>query len=205
LLVPAAGFFSGIGVVSGTGSIAVARDAAGEMLAAGGWGWILGDEGSAPALVREAARAVRGAIDAGNMTDPLIGALMAELKTDDPTKLGRILNEGRSAVAWGRHAGVVFSAAEAGSPLAAKVISDGGRALGALVETLIRRGADASRVVAGGGVIVEQPLLMDAFRKAVAEVSPNSEVILLREPPVTGAVALAANLLRQTGRSNLRA
>ncbi len=54
--VPAAGYADGIGVVSGTGSIAVARTAEGRMLAAGGWGWILGDEGSAPALVREAAQ-----------------------------------------------------------------------------------------------------------------------------------------------------
>ena len=61
LMVPAAGYFGGIGVVSGTGSIAVARTAEGHMLAAGGWGWILGDEGSAPALVREAAKAIRDA------------------------------------------------------------------------------------------------------------------------------------------------
>ncbi len=38
LLVPAAGFVTGIGVVSGTGSIAVARTADDEMLVAGGWG-----------------------------------------------------------------------------------------------------------------------------------------------------------------------
>lgn len=205
LLVPAAGYFSGVGVVSGTGSIAVARGRNGEMLAAGGWGWILGDEGSAPALVREAARAVRGSIDAGNLSDPLIDALMNVLDTKEATKLGRLLNENRSAVVWGRYAGAVFSAADAGSPLAAKVIQDGGRALGALVEVLIGRGADASRVVAGGGVIVEQPRLMDAFRASMADVSPTSEVILLREPPVKGALALAAQLLDQTAQGALRA
>ncbi|HEY2111576.1 MAG TPA: BadF/BadG/BcrA/BcrD ATPase family protein, partial [Dongiaceae bacterium] len=71
LMGPAAGFFGGISVVAGTGSIAVARTPEGRMLVAGGWGWILGDEGSAPALVRDAAKAIRGAIDAGNGADPL--------------------------------------------------------------------------------------------------------------------------------------
>jgi N-acetylglucosamine kinase-like BadF-type ATPase len=195
LMVPAAGFLDGIGVVAGTGSIAVARTADRKMLVAGGWGWILGDEGSAPALVREAARAIRGALDARAPADALIEALMREIGTDDPTKLGRLLNETRSAVIWGRYANAVFDAAEAGSPLAARVITEGGSALAGLVGALMKRGADAARVVAGGGVIVEQPLLMLAFKVAMTEISPSSEVVLLRKPPVVGAVALAERLL----------
>lgn len=195
LLVPAAGYFQGIGVVSGTGSIAVARTTDGKMLAAGGWGWILGDEGSAPALVRDAAKAIRGAIDAGDTTDPLIAALMAELNTKDPTKLGRLLNDVRGAVVWGRHASAVFKAADEGSKLADAVITEGGKALAALVAVLVKRGANAERVVAGGGVIAEQPLLMSAFRTAMAEIAPKSEVLLLRKPPVIGAIALAAHNL----------
>jgi N-acetylglucosamine kinase-like BadF-type ATPase len=161
------------------------------MLAAGGWGWILGDEGSAPALVRDAAKAIRGAIDAGDGADPLTDALMAELGTDDPTMLGRLLNDTRSAVIWGRYANAVFAAADAGSRLAQGVIIEGGAALAALVGVIVKRGADAASVVAGGGVIVEQPRLMAAFAAAMKKVSPNSAVVLLREPPVMGALALA--------------
>jgi glucosamine kinase len=195
LLVPAAGFRSGIGVVSGTGSIAVARTDAGEMLVAGGWGWILGDEGSAAALVREAARAVRGSIDLGESGDPLVESLMARLKTDDPTKIGRLLNEVRGAAIWGSYADAVFDAAARNSTLAARVISDGAAALAALVGVLIGRGADASHVVIGGGVIVEQPRLFKEFRDAIARVSPQSEVTLLRASPVNGALVLAERQL----------
>lgn len=191
LMGPAAGYFGGISVVAGTGSIAVARSPDGRMLAAGGWGWILGDEGSAPALVRDAAKAIRGAIDAGDGADPLTDALMAELGTDDPTMLGRLLNDTRSAVIWGRYANAVFAAADAGSHLAQGVIIEGGAALAALVGVIIKRGADAASVVAGGGVIVEQPRLMAAFAAAMKKVSPESAVVLLREPPVMGALALA--------------
>ena len=63
LLVPAAGFQRGIGVVAGTGSVAVSRLADTTMLVAGGWGWFLGDEGGAVGLVREAVRAVRRALE----------------------------------------------------------------------------------------------------------------------------------------------
>ena len=194
LMVPAAGYDDGIGVVAGTGSIAVARTAEGKMLAAGGWGWILGDEGSAAALVREAAKAIRHALDRGQEDDPLIAMLMREIGTDDQTKLGILLNETRGAAAWGRYANAVFDAANAGSPLASRVIKEGGEGLAALVQLLIERGANASLVVAGGGVIAEQPMLMTAFVEAMASVSPASRVVLLREPPVIGAVALAARL-----------
>jgi glucosamine kinase len=202
LMVPAAGHADGIGVVAGTGSIAVARTADGKMLAAGGWGWILGDEGSAPALVREAAKAVRHSLDRGEDGDPLIAALMRELNTDDQTKLGILLNETRGAAVWGRYANAIFEAAIAGSVLAVRVIREGGAGLAALVELLIERGANPALVVAGGGVISEQPMLMTAFVDAMAKVSPSSQVLLLREPPVLGGVALARRLLASQGLSS---
>lgn len=205
LMVPAAGYLDGIGVVAGTGSIAVARTAEGKMLAAGGWGWILGDEGSAAALVREAAKAIRRALDRGQEGDPLIGMLMREIGTDDQTKLGILLNETRGAAAWGRYANAVFDAAHAGSPLASRVIKEGAEGLAALVQLLIERGANAALVVAGGGVIAEQPMLMTAFVEAMASVAPASRVVLLREPPVIGAVALAARLVAGESQSRGRA
>jgi N-acetylglucosamine kinase-like BadF-type ATPase len=194
LLVPAAGFASGIGVVSGTGSIAVARSASDEMLVAGGWGWILGDEGSAAALVREAARAIRGSLDLGRRDDPLIEKLMTKLQTSDATKIGRLLNDTRSAAIWGSYADAVFDAAAQGSALAIRVIGEGAEALAALVRILIDRGADATHVVIGGGVVVEQPRLFDAFVAAMEKVSPTSEVTLVRAPPVFGALAIAERL-----------
>lgn len=195
LLVPAAGFDGGIGVVSGTGSIAVARTGTGDMLVAGGWGWILGDEGSAAALVREAARAIRASIDLGESGDPLVEGLMAKLETNDATKIGRLLNDVRGAAVWGSYAGAVFDAAARNSPLAIKVVNEGATALAGLVGILIARGADASHVVIGGGVVVEQPALFEAFREAMFAISPQSEVTLLLAPPVNGALALAERLL----------
>ncbi|MET0813328.1 MAG: BadF/BadG/BcrA/BcrD ATPase family protein, partial [Microbacterium sp.] len=55
LLVPAAGFAQGIGLIAGTGAIGVGTDADGRPLITGGWGWVIGDEAGAAGLVREAA------------------------------------------------------------------------------------------------------------------------------------------------------
>jgi N-acetylglucosamine kinase-like BadF-type ATPase len=76
LLVPAAGLDAGIGIVAGTGSIAVGTDSRGEILLAGGWGWVLGDEGGAAAIVREATRAALTAHDDGLADDGLLAALL---------------------------------------------------------------------------------------------------------------------------------
>ena len=68
LLVPAAGYVEGIGVVSGTGSIAVARSRDGRMLAAGGWGLVraCGPERTVPSHERGRIRTRRWCSPAGS-------------------------------------------------------------------------------------------------------------------------------------------
>ena len=196
LLLPAAGHAMGISVIAGTGSIAVARLPDGTMLTAGGWGWFLGDEGSASGLVRDAARAVRAALDRGEAMDPLAQMLLGILDIDDPVRLGKTLAAEGSAAGIGRHAPALFAAAEGGSEIARSVIEAGGQALALLVRRLVDRGATGGCVVAGGGVITSQPLLMRAFESAVAEQVPGWTVTLLTIPPAFGAVRLAEALIR---------
>jgi glucosamine kinase len=194
LLVPAAGFDHGVGVVAGTGSIAVARLPDRTMLVAGGWGWLLGDEGGAVGLVREAARAVRGALDSGYTTDPLIGCLCRSLGAANPIQFGHKLVEAGGAAAIGGHVSAVFEAAAMGSDLARTVIREGGAALARLVRQLVGRGATGREVVAAGGVITRQDALMAAFREALETAAPEWRITLLAGPPVQGALALARRI-----------
>ena len=71
LLAPSVGLGDGVGLVAGTGSVAVGRDSSGAPVYVGGWGWLFGDEGSAPGLIREAARASLAARDRGEDPDLL--------------------------------------------------------------------------------------------------------------------------------------
>jgi N-acetylglucosamine kinase-like BadF-type ATPase len=196
LLVPAAGLDKGVGLVAGTGSVAVGRLPDGGPVQVGGWGAVLGDEGGAAGLVREAARAVWAAHDRGEEPDALATGLVAAFGVAEVPALGAALEAATDVSGeWGRHSPVVFAAAGAGSPLASAVIADGGRALASLVVRLAGRGVPVDDVVVAGGTVLAQPALYEAFTSALAESLPAARPQRLRVPPVEGAVALARSLL----------
>ncbi|HEX3789928.1 MAG TPA: BadF/BadG/BcrA/BcrD ATPase family protein [Pseudonocardiaceae bacterium] len=195
LLVPAADLTAGIGVIAGTGSIAVGTAADGAVLFAGGWGWVLGDEASAPAILREATRSALAAHDDGRPDDGLLAALLARFGVADPPALARAVNDEPTTANWGRGAVSVFQAADAGSVLAAQVIDEAARHLTVLVDQLVRRGSVGETVVAAGSVLLNQPRLVERFRARLAVVQPALRLILLTVPPVAGGVVLARRRL----------
>lgn len=194
LLLPAVSRSGGVAVIAGTGSIAVSRDSEGRMLSAGGWGWFLGDEGSATGLVRDAARAVRLSLDNGRPLEQLGEAMLSASGAASPVDLGRSLSDLGSAARIGALVQSVFEAAVSGSFLAQDVVRRGGDALAFLVQQLAERGAVTDQVVTAGGVITRQPSLFSAFEGALAKRLPSARLTLLAEPPVTGALALARTL-----------
>jgi N-acetylglucosamine kinase-like BadF-type ATPase len=195
LLVPAAGCEHGIGIVAGTGSIGVGADAAGNTLLAGGWGWVIGDEGGAAAIVREATKAALTAHDEGQADDGLLAALRRAFDVPNAERLARAVNDDPTVENWAPRASVVFAAADDGSALAAAVIDDAARHLATLVSRLIARGAVGGTVVAAGSVIVRQPRLAAALAARLADRHPDLTLRILDTDPVAGAVVLARRLL----------
>lgn len=201
LLPLAMGITGGIGIVSGTGSICVARDGAGQLVRAGGWGWVLGDEGGATGIVREAVRASLASLDAGEPPDALVSRLFSCFGAADGPELAMAFTRSSSAAYWGSHAAEVFEAAEEGSVLAARVIDAQARALAHLVDNLPARGVTADRVVAGGGVIRTQPRLRDAFLAEMGRSHPHMTATVVDREPVEGALALARSLQDREGKT----
>ncbi|WP_329263515.1 ATPase [Streptomyces sp. NBC_01478] len=196
LLVPAAGLDKGVGLVAGTGSVAVGLLGDGTRLQVGGWGAVLGDEGGAAGLVREAARAAWAAHDRGEAPDRLALGLVEAFAVAEVPALGAALESASDVSAdWGRHARVVFTAADAGSLLAREVIAEAGRSLAALVVRLAERGVPVDDVVVSGGTVLAQPRLYEALTGALAEQVPGARPQPIRVPPVEGAVALARTIL----------
>lgn len=191
LVVPAAGAESGIGVIVGTGSIAASTLESGQVVTAGGWGWILGDEGSAPALVREGIKATLARSERGDPIDPLGARLFAAFDVDNAPDLLIQSTGTMGKVEWGRFAPEIFTALEEGSEDARLVIHHAAAHLRQLVERLVARGADPSTVVVAGGVATNQPVLVSAFADELRRLDSGVQVITLSEDPVHGAVALA--------------
>ncbi len=91
----------GVGVIAGTGSIAVGRTPDGRTARAGGWGHLIGDEGSAYLVVLEALRLVARRADgrepqpaaaggegfASGSADPLTVRLCRALGVDRPARI----------------------------------------------------------------------------------------------------------------------
>ncbi|MCL2783650.1 MAG: hypothetical protein FWD80_06755 [Propionibacteriaceae bacterium] len=193
---PALGLTAAIAVVSGTGSIVVGRDGDGELVKVGGYGWILGDPGAAPSLVRESVVAIMQADDEGAMPGALARALMAHYGSSDAVGLGYDFTADAGMTNWGALAPLVFDAADAGDQIAIRVIEADGRQLAQDVQTLRAKDVVSFDVVASGGVITSQPRLERAFTNALQVLDPSMRVHILRGAPVDGALTLAAELGR---------
>jgi glucosamine kinase len=188
LVLAAAGIESGIALIAGTGSVAYGRAATGQEARAGGWGWLLGDEGSAAWVAREAAREVMRRADAGERPGPLGLGLLAAAGAVDSIDLSGRLHRLREPRRWASLAAAVFAAA--GSDAGAGALADRAAAgLAALVAVVRTRLGAVGPVVLAGGLLLNQPLLEAGVRNRV-----EGPVLRLEEPPVAGAVRLASGV-----------
>jgi N-acetylglucosamine kinase-like BadF-type ATPase len=184
LVLAAAGLESGIALVSGTGSVAYGRDGAGREARAGGWGWLVGDDGSGAWLAREAAREVMLRCDSGEPLGTLGEAMLGAVKVRGATELIGKLNALSEPREWAALAGVVFEA-ELTDAGAALLVERTASALGDLVGLVRKQLSLDGPLVLAGGQLLNQPRLESAVRKRVGA------SIRLMEPPVAGAVRLA--------------
>ncbi len=86
-LVGAHGKREGVLVLSGTGSVALGVNAAGDMARVGGWGYLLGDEGSGHLIGMQGLRAVTLADDQRIPPTSLTEALLAAVGVEDVMRL----------------------------------------------------------------------------------------------------------------------
>jgi N-acetylglucosamine kinase len=193
-LVGGTGRTSGIVCVAGTGSIAFGMNRAGERRRTGGWGHLLGDEGSGYALGLAAVRAVCRACDGRGPTTALTDLVLRHCGVPDPTGL-----VGLAYGTWGPSdvaalAPLVGSASTAGDAVAGSIVDEAATEL-ALATFTVAGALDmrhvACEVVAAGGLWAGVPRLRDTFTRRIHETLPEAEVITPRASPVAGAVLLA--------------
>lgn len=196
LLSYAAGYPKAIGVISGTGSIAVGTTPEGKGISAGGWGWLVGDDGGATGLVREAVRAALIASDCGHRDHILEAGLTAAAGV---TRIGEVSMKLmlERPEQWALLAPAVFAASATGSPIAKWVINAAARSLSDLVDSVANRGAAADQIVLGGSVIASQPEFAAEVRSLLAISRPQATTIVLDQPPVAGALVISQMLHTQ--------
>ncbi|GAB3391679.1 BadF/BadG/BcrA/BcrD ATPase family protein [Humibacter soli] len=196
LLAPAIGAEHAIAMIVGTGSIVSARDTSGRRVTADGHGWLFGDWGSGPGLVRDAiGRLLSHSDRGGSQDDPLIHALCDHFDARDAIELASAATIRADPEVWGSAAVRVFGAADEGSLLAHDTIAAAADRLVDGVDAVLRRGGLGDRVVAAGGVIVNQPRLRDAVRDRLALRHDPLGLHTLDAAPVEGALRLAERIV----------
>lgn len=190
----ASGLEVGVVLVSGTGSTAWGRGHTGTEARAGGWGYVLRDEGSGFWFGLAALRHALREMDLGWPPGPLTRRLVAACEVPDRGQLPAAFYFDPSRRRWAEKGRLVFELAEEGDPSAIEIVESGADALSALALTVAHRLRLSGPVLLAGGVLRNQPLLRDRVRSRILAAGLE-DVRPLEVEPVQGAVRLAAQLL----------
>ena len=185
LVLSAAQTDEGIALISGTGSVAYGRTSDGREARYGGWGWLVGDDGSGAWITREAVREVMGRAESRRPLGDLGSRLLAACRTGDPMQLPGKVHRLREPMKWAAMANVVFEAADL-DPGAQSVVLRAASALSHLARSVGASLGIDGPVVMAGGLLLNQPKLECAVREELGPLCTRLEA-----PPVAGAVRLA--------------
>lgn len=191
---------AGAVLMAGTGSMAFGRTAEGRAVRAGGWGPLLGDEGSAAWVGRKAVQAVLRAADGRSPETAMTGPLMAEfgLSGLDGFKVeaaaGRLTPARLASVV-----SLVNRAAGEGDMPATAILREAAVELASLVPTIWRLMGEPAgpwRVVKIGGLFDACPSLGPWIAEKLGSAVPAAVLADPEMSPVQGAALLA---LREGG------
>ena len=169
----------GILVIGGTGAVVLGRCSDGVRYTAGGWGPMIGDEGSGFWIGREAVKRAFWAYDRGEPTK-LLEAIRQAWGVAD---LGGIVGfaNARPGPDFAALAPVVTACAEAGDDLAVRVLTSAGDELAAQVSVVWRKmlqhGEVKSKVAYTGSVVEKITRVRERMRERIASGCPGLTVI----------------------------
>jgi len=194
-LAAGAGDDPGIVIISGTGSIVYGRNQRGEAARAGGWGHMIGDEGSGYWIGREALAAVMRAGDGRGPETQLQADVLAHFGIADLSRMPGIVYDRdvprMSVAALGP---IVDRAAGQGDAVARRIIDMAADELALAarsVATRLEMRGDAFTFLLAGTVFRVVPRLTTGLPHRLTEIAPRSTCRLLDEEPARGAVWLA--------------
>ena len=192
----------GVALISGTGSFAFGQDRRGRYARNGGWGFLLGDEGSGYAIARAGLRAaIRMADGCGPATrllDDFLSRFRCTQAADLVPAIYRFAHDPGAVAAFSP---LVFDAAESGDTMANSIVVEAGRDLAVMVATVAAKldfGNGPFPLAITGGVLLGNRLLSETVQAGVAEHGLRVSPVVPVPDPVAGAVRLAARLRAQS-------
>jgi len=190
----------GVVLLAGTGSIAVGVDSAGRRVRAGGWGHILGDEGSGYDIARRALNAATRSIDGRTPSNLLRERLVAAAGVASFEDLAnRIYLGGWTPGQVAALAPAVMAAADDGEAVALEILMVAAHELALAVRVVVlslgmqEQGFD---LILSGGILAGSPRVVELVRREIASFAPRAAIALPGHPPAYGAALIALQAVR---------
>lgn len=183
----------GVVVIAGTGSIVLGMNAEGRSARAGGWGWLVADEGSACAIGRSGLLAAFYAHDGVGPETRLTRVFLEHFRVEAPEEIKALIY----APEFGQRgfaslAPLVSYAAEQGDTVSGEIIRQAGHALARQCGAVLVRLAFPDAPVAPVGGAFEHIVGLNAsFRADLQAGFPSARVVAPRLTPVYGAIIMA--------------
>lgn len=184
---------TGVALIAGTGSIALARDQYGQLRRVGGWGHLLGDEGSGYDLGLSALRAALRAYDGRGEKTLLLERILEhwELSRGDDM-LERAYDDVRGKGEIARLAPLVLQVARAGDATAMTIMRQRADEL-ALTAFVASQGlsfpAPGAALVLGGSLLLQAEDYREMVIQSWRRHQPTGKIVLDANPAASAAQA----------------
>lgn len=190
----------GIVVNSGTGSFAAGINSKGTYARAGGWGYIVGDEGSAYDIGLKAIKMAFRSFDGREKDTEVIELLKQKFRVKEVDDLvSRIYNNGFTVEQIAAVAPLVIRSAEK-DMISRRIVNEAGTALGELVcAVAIRLGMTKQKfpVAAVGGNFRSGGYLLRSLRLRIKQDCPNARVNHVHVEPAQGSLSIALEAFKK--------
>jgi len=194
-LAGAFGTAPGIIIISGTGSICFGKSSEGKVVRSGGWGYLLGDEGSGYYIGRKATMAALKDFDGRGDKTKLRSALEQHFNlTSIELIIPQIYQNKIDRIAIAQLAPIVFEYANNGDGVAEEIIRQTGRELGKLAKAVAEKlnfSNEEIRVALIGSIFKQKEMLINDISKELYEISWNIEISDSLFEPQFGAALMA--------------
>lgn len=185
---------SGVSVVAGTGSICCGRNEAGDYITVGGWGHLIGDEGSGYAIGRDVLKAVTHYWDGYGEETSLVKAVIDTLHLEDRQQMiAYVYENSKSSVA--KAARIAEQEAASGDAVAKKILLKNAGDLAKLVKAVtVQLSMQQGEIALLGGLLENDTIYRKNLVKEIQNTNPGFVCVAPKQNALTGAVLMAQTM-----------
>jgi N-acetylglucosamine kinase-like BadF-type ATPase len=179
-------------VIAGTGSNVMGKSISAEIVTVGGWGRILGDEGSGYRIGLEVLRSATRELDGREKGSMLLDAFSKRFGLKTRQQLINAVYKEKFEIA--SLAPLALEAASLQDEVAIRILEVAAAELTEQIAAVVSRighGVERVPLAFCGGLIENETCYAEILRKSVERKLPNVEIRHAIEPPVQGAILLA--------------